>query len=98
MTFFNKKPVADFKNDNLWLARIISLELFDTKLAKIILNLISFGIITLTLIQTYLFLKKFDGLYFIKYGAVYTGSLFVKQISLKPTTKTNFSLLDFIVN
>lgn len=92
MSFCKKKPIKNDKiYDNLWLARMIALELFDFKLIKIILYLTSFGIITLTLIQTYLFLEKFDGLYFIKYAAIYTGSLFVSQnfIRLVPRTVQN---------
>ncbi|EFA01422.1 odorant receptor 292 [Tribolium castaneum] len=77
------------KNDILWLIRKLTFDLFQLKITKMFLIITSVSIILLTIIQTFLFLKKFNGYYFIMYSAVYTGSLFilVSSLSVLPISK-----------
>jgi hypothetical protein len=56
------------------------------------------GLTTVTIFQTYLFIQKFDGYYFIQYLAVYATSYYVSNILLHKVKSNNQSIQDYIVN
>lgn len=78
MLTFEKKIAKNVdKNDVLWLTHNTYLKHYTNKFVKFGLYCIQVGITVLTLVQTYLFLKKFDGRYFIKYAPIYLGQILV---------------------
>ncbi|RZC38550.1 hypothetical protein BDFB_005961, partial [Asbolus verrucosus] len=62
---------VSMKDDTIKFCRIISLDIFQIKIIRILLFLTLLGLTTLELVQTYLFLEKFDALYFIKYAPAF---------------------------
>ncbi|KAJ3664343.1 hypothetical protein Zmor_008523 [Zophobas morio] len=68
-------PKVNFvEDDKLWLLRILCADILNTKVFKIIRYIIISSTFFLLIFQTFLFLEKFDGIYFIKYLAVYAGT------------------------
>ncbi|EFA01423.1 odorant receptor 293 [Tribolium castaneum] len=63
-----------YKDDVLWIMRKISIDYFHYKVVKILLTLLSIGITILTVIQTFLFLERFEGRYFVKYAPAYIAT------------------------
>lgn len=81
MSDFEQQPkLKIIENDTLFLVRKAFVEVYDYKITNIFLKITSLNIILFTIFQSYLFLKKFNGYYFIKYSAVYTGFLYVNNL------------------
>ncbi|RZC36958.1 hypothetical protein BDFB_012378 [Asbolus verrucosus] len=71
---FEEEEVTQFiQNDVLETYQKISVTIFHNGILRIILCFIFSALITLELIQTYMFLKKFESIYFIQYGSLYFG-------------------------
>ncbi|KAJ3664344.1 hypothetical protein Zmor_008523 [Zophobas morio] len=65
-------PKVNFvEDDKLWLLRILCADILNTRIFKILRYIIFSSTLFLTSFQTFLFLQKFDGIYFIKYVGVY---------------------------
>jgi hypothetical protein len=76
----NQNYSKHFSDEYLWFFRKLSLQLFQNKLVQFLSITTLICLTFLTLFQTYLFLQKFDGYYFIQYLAVYAGSYYVRGI------------------
>ncbi|KAJ3664341.1 hypothetical protein Zmor_008522 [Zophobas morio] len=64
-------------DEDLWLVGIVYGKFFQTKIFKIVRLIVLASTLFLTLFQTFLFLQRFDGIYFVKYLAMYARSFFV---------------------
>ncbi|KAJ3664346.1 hypothetical protein Zmor_008524 [Zophobas morio] len=70
--FFQK--INPYKYDSVWLVRILYVDIFLSKFMKICRMTVIACTLVMTSIQTFLFLQRFDGIYFIKYFDLYAVS------------------------
>ncbi|EFA01417.1 odorant receptor 285 [Tribolium castaneum] len=78
MISFNEKLLLDSnQKDELWFLRKVYIDIYTTKIAKILLRLLFINCIFLMSVQAVLFLQKFEASYLLKYVAGYSGSFFV---------------------
>ena len=66
-------------DDSVWLVRILYVDIYLSKFMKICRMAVIAYTLVMTTLQTFLFLQKFDGIYFIKYLALYAGSVVVSM-------------------
>ncbi|KAJ3664347.1 hypothetical protein Zmor_008524 [Zophobas morio] len=73
--FFQK--INPYQDDSVWLVRILYVDIYLSKFMKICRMAVIAYTLVMTTLQTFLFLQKFDGIYFIKYLALYAGSVVI---------------------
>ncbi|EFA01303.1 odorant receptor 284 [Tribolium castaneum] len=78
MISFHKKAALNLdQEDKLWFLRKIYIDIFTSKISKILLSLLLINGIFLMLVQAVLFLEKFETTYLLKYVSSYSAAFFV---------------------
>ncbi|RZB40427.1 hypothetical protein BDFB_006815, partial [Asbolus verrucosus] len=89
MKYEEKEVRQVIQNDVLDIYRKISIVAFQNNILKIMLYCIFSALTALEIMQTYMFLNKFEGVYFIRYAPLYVGMSYILLCTATTPYSTN---------